>query len=156
MNIILDKDQFNLNNIFFMDKKKNLIIEGLFSKILLSTKGFTMNCIYLKLPIDNIKIEKNINKTIYSFNPHSQTNVLTILDISKVEYKLIEMYKKLHNLSKKTSIKLSLQLYSGLLKLYDSKPNNKNTDKDYNFVVKISGIWETQYEIGITYKIIYI
>jgi hypothetical protein len=64
-------------------------------------------------------------------------------------------YEKRANKSKSFSYNLKSQLQNGTIKyykdgdLYTSKPPSPP-----QFYIKISGIWENQYEIGITFKII--
>jgi len=50
MNIVLDPNMFIGINIFFLDKKKNNVIDGYFSKIIYSSELFIMNGISLVLP----------------------------------------------------------------------------------------------------------
>ena len=45
-----DKD-VGLYSIFFLEKKKNIIMDGFFSKIIYSNQFFTMNGMYLSIPI---------------------------------------------------------------------------------------------------------
>jgi hypothetical protein len=47
---------------------------------------------------------------------------------------------------------LSKQLYSGMIKIYNMFRENRES-KNTQYVIKISGIWETNNDIGITYKI---
>ena len=56
---------------------------------------------------------------------------------------------------KKNNFILTKQLYSGNLKLYKEFNDSKitNNEKKISFIIKISGIWESNEEIGITYKI---
>ena len=50
MNIVLDSKIFNSINIFFLDKKKNNVIDGYFSKIIYSSDLFIMNGLSLLIP----------------------------------------------------------------------------------------------------------
>ena len=50
MNIVIDPKTFNETNLFFLDKKKNNIIDGYFSKIIYSSDVFIMNGIFILLP----------------------------------------------------------------------------------------------------------
>jgi hypothetical protein len=62
---------------------------------------------------------------------------------------------------RKISNTLSKQLYLGSMKIYKDlhsfknyDNNNKNTDENsVDFFLKISGVWETENEIGLTYKL---
>ena len=50
MNIVIDPKTFNETNLCFLDKKKNNIIDGYFSKIIYSSDLFIMNGVFLLLP----------------------------------------------------------------------------------------------------------
>jgi hypothetical protein len=159
MNIVLDTNKFSINYIYFLEKKKNIIIDGNFTKIIFSNQYFTMNCIYIKFPVELTKIEKNDNKNSIFYNPYNPNNLITIQDFTKIEFNIIEFYKKMNGCHKKVVPSLSKQLYSGIIKIYnmyrDYKEiiiNNSNNNNN-QYIIKISGIWETNNEIGITYKI---
>jgi hypothetical protein len=157
MNIVLDISKFTLGNTFFLDAKRNIIMEGSFTKIIYSNQFVTLNGIYLYLPIEIQSIDKINNKNIMKFHPSSQLNTPLIQELSRMEYRIIEYYKQLHNITKKTTCLLTRQLYMGNLKIYKDYADYgmKNLkDPAPHYIVKISGIWETEEEIGTTYKII--
>ena len=161
MNILLDFKHFSLYNIFNCDTKENIIMEGKFTKLLYSNELFTMNGIYFSFPIENITIEKVGNKNIIKFHSYSQVNLPIIQEFAKIECRILEHYKYMNKCVRKISNTLSKQLYSGSMKIYKDlhsiknyDNNNKNTDEiPVDFFLKISGIWETENEIGLTYKL---
>jgi hypothetical protein len=157
MNIILDIANYNLNCVHFLDSKQNIIIDGKFTKVLYSNELFTMDGICIHFPIELTKIINNLNKTIINFNPYSNINIHIVQEIAKLEYTLIEYYQKMYN---KTNVKifnlLSKQLYSGNIKLYKEYRADEQLPIDYTnnqFIIKISGLWESTNEIGITFKL---
>ena len=83
-----------------------------------------------------IKVNVSDNKDIFS-------------KISFIENNILQYYSTLNNISKKPVLLLKENLLSGFLKVY--KQNNLTNAKIY---FKISGVWETSSEIGITYKFI--
>ena len=160
MNILLDLKHFSLYNIFNCDTKENIIMEGKFTKLLYSNELFTMNGIYFSFPIENIIIEKVGNKNIIKFHSYSQINLPIIQEFAKIECRILEHYKCMNKCVRKISNSLSKQLYSGSMKIYKDLhsfkncDNNKTTDEiPIGFFLKISGIWETENEIGLTYKL---
>jgi len=165
MNILLDLKHFSLYNIFNCDTKDNIIMEGKFTKLLYSNELFTMNGIYFSFPIENIAIEKVGTKNIIRFHAYSQVNLPIVQEFAKIEYRILEHYKYMNKCVRKISNTLSKQLYSGSMKIYndlhsfknyDNNNNNNNRTTDVNiveFFLKISGIWETENEIGLTYKL---
>ena len=165
MNIILDNNDFAIENAFFLEKTNNIIIDGFFSKIIISDEYFTMNGLFLELPltVNESYMTNQYNKQIIHFNSHIQNNLLLITKISEIENTLINYYKKLNASSKKTNLSLTHQLFNGYFKIYkepgyfsntrvESKNNGKNSTKKY--IIKISGLWETKEEVGVSYKFI--
>ena len=148
MNIVLDIHNISSNNIIFLEKKRNIIIDGYFTKIIYSNQYFTMNCIYVKIPLEYINIEKN---NVY-YNPFHSNNINLLQEFTKLENNIIEYYKKMNNTAKKSVNNLSKQLYSGIMKVYNLY-NITNNNSIIPFVIKLSGIWENNYEIGLTFKI---
>jgi hypothetical protein len=121
-----------------------------------------MNGIYLEFPIDVLRIEQTMNKTMVKFHPYSSI-LSTIQHFAKLEYSVIESYKIINGCNKKISNLLSKQMYCGNMKLskeyYSPKTAIQCLDSDYanngmKYIIKISGIWETEDEIGITYKLL--
>jgi hypothetical protein len=155
MNIVFDINKFTLGYTFFLEAKRNMIMDGIFSKIIYSNQFFTLNGIYLYLPIEIQCMEKTLNKNIIKFYANSPVNSILVQELSKIEYRIIEYYKQLNNITKRTTCLLSKQLYSGSLKLYKEYNEYKllNESKP-TYILKISGIWENDDEIGINYKVI--
>lgn len=161
MNIILDTKRFSLGNTSFSETKRNIIMDGNFTKIIYSNEWFTMNAICFAFPVEITTTQKIMNKVIMKYHPYQPINLSLIQDFAKLEYRIIEYYKQMNNCNKKTSNLLAKQLYSGNIKVY----------KDYNcehyttnvqaannecsqYVMKFSGIWETYDEVGLTFKLI--
>lgn len=156
MIVTLDLSKFTLYNMYFLETKKNIIMDGNFTKLIFSNDFFVMNGIYLLFPIDHNGYEKIMNKTQIRFNPFQQYNQTLINDFSKLEKSILEYYKQRRMCNCKIVPLLQKQMLIGFMKTnkeYKNQflinENNKNTQ----YVLKISGIWETQDEIGLTYKL---
>jgi hypothetical protein len=174
MNIILDNNDFAIQNIFFLEKMNNVIIDGFFSKIIVSDEFFTMNGLFLDLPVivNESSMVNQYNKQIINFNSHTQNNLLLITKISEIENSIIHYYKKIYDIKKKSSLVLTTQLFNGYFKIYkengyfsnhrtdignpSSKPGGKPdiTKTNKKYIIKISGLWENKEEVGISYKFI--
>jgi hypothetical protein len=154
MNVILDISNFQLNNIIFLENKRNMIMDGTFSKIIYSTQYFSLNSIYLTFPLEIQSLDKQMNKYIMKYNPYSIINAQLIQDLSKIEYRIIEYYKQINHINKRTNCILNKQLLTGNLKMYKDFNLSKINKNPPEYIIKISGIWENNNEIGITYKII--
>ena len=154
MNIILDIYGFQLNNIIFLESKRNMIMDGTFAKIIYSNQYFSLNSIYFDFPIELLSIEKQMNKYIMKYNPNSYINNTLIQELTKIEYRIIEYYKQINEINKRTNCILNRQLLTGNLKIYKDYNLSKINKNPPQYIIKISGIWENNNEIGITYKII--
>jgi len=148
MNILLDINECNIENIFLMESKENIVINGQFVKILYSPENFTMNGIYIDFPIIDYE-KKNFNgKNIVYFD--IKKNYDLISRFSNLETEIIHFYIRNGNINnKKIMNSIGTQLKNGMIKYYNY------TFSANRFYLKISGIWETSSDIGITYKIIY-
>ena len=146
MNIIKTIDQFNKDCIYICDPiKNNIMMDGNFIRILYSNELFTLNGIYLYVYFNNINIEKYYNKYKCNFDINIHSNL-----INKLKEIEIAILKKINITNKLCVYKIYDQLRSGNIKVFSDNINNI-----YNgFILKISGIWETDNSYGVTYKFI--
>jgi hypothetical protein len=153
MNFIFDINDFQIENMHLFEKKKNIVVDGIFTKIIYSDKLLSMNGIYLNFPLE-ITSNQNIynNKNVY-FYSYTKMNAVYIKELSQIEEYIVNYYKHFYNVNKENSMVFAKQLQSGFFKLY----REQNTDRKcgtVKYVLKISGIWETKNEIGITFKLL--
>jgi hypothetical protein len=158
MIITLDLSKFTMNDFFLLDTKRNIIMDGIFTKIIYSNNWFTMNGLYILFPIEIITIEQNANKRQIKFNPYLPSNLCVIQEFAKLECKIIDYYRQITQSPLKISNMLSKQLYSGYIKIFKEYNKMCNTEENTGllsnqYVIKISGIWESPSEIGLTYKL---
>jgi hypothetical protein len=157
MNIILDNNDFIIEHVFFLEKTNNVIIDGVFSKIIISDEYFTMNGLFLNLPLtvnENIAINQ-YNKQVINFDSHIQNNLLLITKISEIENSIIHYYKRINENKKKTNLALTNQLFNGYFKIFrENGIPTKKMRSAKRYILKISGVWENKDEIGVSYKFI--
>ena len=145
MNLVLKSDQYNVDNVYFCDSiKNNIIICGSFIRILYSTSKFTMNGIYILLNFDKFYIEKYYNKYKYTFDINANSELINF--VRNVE---TDILTKLNIRDKCPVYKIYDQLKIGGIKIITDK-----IEFNESIILKISGIWETDTEYGITYKFI--
>jgi hypothetical protein len=92
-------------------------------------------------------MEKYYNKykCIFQLNLYNKE----IIDkIKLIEYNLLKKYKHLCN-NKIPQYKICEQLRIGYIKIFNNVNSKQNC---HNFLLKISGLWETSNEYGITFK----
>jgi hypothetical protein len=146
MNIANKLEDFELNMVYYLNPIKNTVIDNSsFIRIIYSNNLFILNGIYLVIDFNNIYLENHNNKIKYCFNPENNMDILNT--IKNLENSLL---KKVNIKNKNISTKILDQLRSGFIKIC-------NEYKDIftkKFILKISGIWESQYEYGLTYKFI--
>ena len=62
MNIILGISQIEIKNIMFLETKKNIIIDGNFTKLIYADNNVSVNGIFVTFPILASGIDKLMNK----------------------------------------------------------------------------------------------
>lgn len=145
MNLVNTIDQYNDNNIFFCEPiKNNIMSDGYFIRILYADRLFTLNGVYLCVPLQDITCDKFYTKYKCSFSVSAHK--LLIEQLKRIEETLLHKYKT----SKVPSYKIHEQLKLGYIKLFA----DVGAKSHCSFALKISGIWETQYNYGLTYKFV--
>lgn len=151
MNIVLYKDDFNIENVNLLKKKTNTVVNGTFTKFTYSNEYFIMNGLYLEFKVHNMKLKEHNKCISINYQPYDIENINYLQHISNIELNMLDYYNKVHNINKKPVNILSKKLYSGNLKV-----NLINYVKIVNNItIKISGIWETENEVGLAIKLIY-
>jgi len=166
MNIIIKvSDIFNKNNklnqnsIQFMNSKRNITMDGEFTKIIFINNCFSMDSLLIECPIkfeNHLKNRQNICE--------SDEFLSNFMDLEKL---LIDYYKLYKNTNKKPVYLLTNNLLNKSVKIFTpSSIENRSRYSLHEFgnstlslnrklyAIKISGIWESYDSIGITYKII--
>ena len=135
-------NQFDINNIYFCDAiKNNVVNEGLFIRLIYSTDFFVTNLLFT---LYDVVIEKFYNKYKCSFNIINNKNIIeNILQIEEGILKNINIKNKIIQKS------IYDQLRVGNIKIFSENIDKTN---NYLFILKISGIWETDTHIGLTFK----
>ncbi len=167
MNIVLDKYSFNKNNLFFTETRKNIILDGNFTKIIYSDFSFTMNSVYIIYPIFRYYVDKNI--LYFQLNEINTENVDWF---SSIEQYILDTYCKENAITKNKVFSLQNQVLTGKIRIYKDNCsglnngnmtssssshtlNSMNLDHTNYIILKISGVWENVNNVGVTYKFIY-
>ena len=149
MNIIYKLDHVDTTGVYFSDKKKNMLMEGSFTKLLYSDEHITTIGLYLQCPFKSHAKSILSNKCFLTMKPNE--NVDIVQKIKNIESFLMTYYVQYTQTTKRPTYLLSEKMDSGNIKYY-SKLNNIH--KNYHIILKISGIWESDEECGITFKFI--
>jgi hypothetical protein len=144
MNIALEINQFDNDCIYFLDPiKNNIINDSNFIRMIYSNENITFNGIYILIHFIDITCEKYYNKYKCSFNKNINSDLL-----SKIKIMEENILKKYNIQNKLPQNKIYEQLNTGNIKVFNDLTCKNNID----FVLKISGIWETSNNYGLTYK----
>ncbi len=132
------------NSLYLLNPVKNRIIKNsYFIKLIFSNENLTINGIYIDIEINNSRIETMFNKYKCFFS--IEKNKKLIDKCKLIEEMILKKYR-----TNKTKVSLiSNQLTKGCIILSNCYPICKN-----NFILKISGIWESETEYGLSYKFI--
>lgn len=171
MNFILDKDSFYVENLYFSEIKHNIIIDGKFTKLFYSTPFFLLNNIFIDLKIVTKdlreinslyhnkyygsysayynSISNNSGKYIMYFD--MTENKETLEKMIEIEKNILDYYSLYRGINKIPEYIFKNQIMNKNLKFYKNMYSDENST---NFYLKISGIWENNSQIGITYKIV--
>ena len=146
MNIAKKIEQYDNNCVILCDPiKNNIMSEGNFIRILYSTSYITLNGIYIVITLNNITCEKYFSKYRCFFNMLSHKDLLDKLQI--IEENILNKYR---TVDKIPQYKIYEQIKNGNIKIFNDVGNKSIC----SFILKISGIWETQSNYGLTYKFI--
>lgn len=157
MNISLNTDDFSIDNVYFSEPIKNSIIENSnFIRLIYSNSLMTLNGIYIKIDFENIHKTSDFSKHKITINPNDNQRIINFM--RTIENDILEKYN-IENKNQQQSFtqqkpkqkvyKINEQLMTGYIK------HIVDTNKFGNiFILKISGIWESEKEYGLTFKFI--
>tara|TARA_Y100001970_G_C14132627_1_gene802565 strand:+ start:178 stop:642 length:465 start_codon:yes stop_codon:yes gene_type:complete len=150
MNLLLTPDNYNINYIYFNDSIKNTVIDNSnFIKIMFSNTDLYLNGFYVLITLENISVEKYYNKYKCVINDDNTNNKNIFQFMYKLEHELLHKYNNIKN----KKLIITNQLKQNNIKLFIENKNIKETMySKLQFCLKISGIWEKNDEIGLTYK----
>lgn len=149
MNLVMNIDDFKIEHTFFGSPVKNIVIDGSssFIKLIYSNTLTTLACIYIQIPIHILRIERYFNKVKYLFDPETFHNKKIIEKIYSIENAILEKMA----IDKKPILHLYDKLSRGVISMSDE--HSYGIQKRCLFL-KISGIWETEYNYGVTFKFV--
>ena len=106
---------------------------------------------YIDFPIiihNHTNPDKDVSRLMYFALDHPH-NINMMQRLAILEKSLLDLYSEDRQIQKKIQCSLKQQLNTGSVRVY-----RETAKYDNKYAIKISGIWETQYKIGITYKIL--
>ena len=157
MNLVLKLKDISKTNIFFADAVKNTVMSNSdFVRINYSNALIMTNGIHLNFELVSIYIDKYYAKYRCTFN--LKENFSMVYKLYELENDILSSYMSYFDkdMCYKINYKLKEQLSNGCIKILNSgQYNNNNNNNNINLILKISGVWDTGHEIGLTYKFLY-
>ena len=138
--------QYKPSNIFFGEPIKNTIIENsIFRRIIYSHPEISFNSINIFFTFKHLTIKKFYNKWKCIFN--DSVNKVTLINIESA------ILEKLKGTNKNPIFSISQQIQNNMFKIFSDRMEAGDFN-NYTVVLRISGIWESDNEYGITYKFV--
>jgi hypothetical protein len=145
MNAIIDKTTYNIDKVFFGEPIKNTIIENsIFRRIIYTERNISFNNITLSFVLKNVFIKKYYNKWKCMINDQIFVDYLVNFERN--------ILKKLNVTGKKCCSAIAQQVENGFIKLFSDIATQRDY-ANYTIILKVSGIWESANDYGLTYKI---
>jgi hypothetical protein len=131
-------EKFELQNMVFLETKKNINMNGTFTKTNYVCNDISLNSVYIT----------------YSLQRFKQENTIILQTLHEIEMNILNQYRYDKQVQKTTTLSLlpHLMAQSKNIELCDENTWFSNYQTN---IIKISGIWETNNTIGITYRIIH-
>lgn len=166
MSFLIYPNKFDACHLHFGTAVQNNDSDSKFSRIIYSTKHISFNGIGIGLNFAGAKHEQHYNKIFVSFDASISANQVLISQLHAIERDIINKYvDSVLEGTHRCVYSLTDQLNSECVKAYVNDhygSGGYNDDSDNVIVnpngsqimIKISGVWETDDECGITYKFV--
>jgi hypothetical protein len=150
MFLCVNLDDFNSEKLLINNKiRNNIITNSFFYRLYYSDNEFISNGVVIVFKLYDVSFEKYFNKNKLIFN--DKKNISNIQKLNLLENELLSALK-LENKEKKYLIKE--QLDNHILKIINDRNNTLKNIDNCNIIIKISGIWESKTEYGLTFRCI--
>lgn len=150
MNIVISPTDLKLRNIHFHDAVTNTVMDdSSFIRVGYSNTDVTLNGIYLDISLNVSRIDKYFHKYKYIFE---YTNNMECIDmLVRIERMILD---NLPTCNARNVYKLKEQFLHNSIRVFENidSPPKPLTPGTYNFTLKISGIWVTDSDCGLTFK----
>jgi hypothetical protein len=143
------------NAIIINEPIKNSVLQyNYFYKLLYSTNIVVLTSIFTLFELNNVIIENDkalfnkntTNDSVFNKLIQLEEYLLNLINNSKIkQYKFKELYENQY---------IKYSLFDDSDKFNNYKYVNTLDEKNNKFILKISGIWESKENIGLTFKII--
>ena len=150
MNVVLDIADVHKRNLYYCEPVTNTVMDNsIFVRTGYTDELITLNGVYINCPFNISKVDKYYHKYKYMFDYNQNMDLIDRL--INIERTVIGSY----NVNNLTPVyKLRDQLLSLHIRVFENDECSTPTLEpgDYNFTLKISGIWQTGDNCGLTFK----
>ena len=150
MNIVIAPQELKPGNIHFHEPVTNTVMDdSSFIRVGYSNADVTLNGIYLDISLNVNRIDKYFHKYKYVFDYSNNMDCIDLLiniETMILNNVMIPNIRCIHKL-KEQFMHNSIRVFENI----DSPPRSL-TPGVYNFTLKISGIWATDTDCGLTFK----
>jgi hypothetical protein len=157
MYIIFPINEFNKNYIELLDKKPNNIMDGFFTKLNYHSPFLSFTSLYIEFSVPIQHIEKNM----IFFRTADQPCIQQFIELEK---SILDLYSEKHhsvvcsstesepNFTYAYASSLRRKIITGSMP-FNNSPFQLKEGIVPKMIIKISGIWELNRNIGIVYKL---
>lgn len=150
MLLTLSPSQFEIKNTLFSEKVENKVINNSdFYRIIYSDDISILSGINIYFNLNNISIEKYFNKIKCCILDNSNTTVINLL--KNIENDILDKLE-IPIKNKKKILNIASQFNNEYIKIYTSKYVSYGKKTTLGLLLKISGIWESTDEYGLTFR----
>lgn len=150
MFLTLAPQQFQKNNILFSEKVDNKVINNSdFYRIIYSDDICVMSGLHIHFDLININIERYFNKIKCCILDKKNTAIIETL--KQIEATILDKFN-IPKKRKKSVFNIAQQLKNNFIKIYTNKYISYGEKSNLSLLLKISGIWESADEYGITFR----
>ena len=154
MFLIMQPKDFNKNFLMLSEKTKNNIMnDGYFYRLYYSDEYGTSKGLFLGFELQQVSIEKYFNKLKCGFNTNGNSNIIGF--IKAIEKSILDIIPEKQG--KYPAYRIEEQLQNGFIKIFhNTNQNNPTKYTSVKLLLKVSGIWTSAKEYGVTFRFFFI
>lgn len=155
---VTDLDNIDLNLFFFHESIPNTTNPGSYSRIIYSNEYCVFNGVNILFSLSCINQSTYFKSEKYFYDIYDIKNKTQIEKLLLLEKQILDKYNGHFSLdtTKKVEYKLQEKIQNGYIKLIrntDTPTNSVHFQEATHFLIKISGVWESDSHYGLTFRL---
>ncbi len=152
MFLILNTNQYDKHNVLFSERSENKVINNSdFYRIIYSDEYASFTGVNIEFQLHNVSIEKYFNKIKCCMRDGDVLNNEVSNKIKLIEQDILDKFNILGK-SKTPIMNISTQINNNFIKIYSNKFITYGPKLTIKLLLKISGVWESENEYGLTFR----